>query len=137
MHESALVDAVITASINAAKKEKLKSVDEIVVAIGELQQIDGGIFTSLASEMLKSADSLVVGAKVTILREPAEFECKVCGKIFKWADIRKKLDAEESEFVHFIPEMAHVYIKCDNCGSPDFEVTKGRGVYIKEIRGEK
>jgi Zn finger protein HypA/HybF involved in hydrogenase expression len=33
--------------------------------------------------------------------------------------------------------MAHVYIKCPACGSPDFEVTQGRGVWLATMRGRK
>jgi Zn finger protein HypA/HybF involved in hydrogenase expression len=33
--------------------------------------------------------------------------------------------------------MAHVYIKCTECDSPDFEVTQGRGVWLETIKGVK
>jgi hydrogenase nickel incorporation protein HypA/HybF len=33
--------------------------------------------------------------------------------------------------------MAHVYLKCAKCGSPDFEVIKGRGVWLSTIKGER
>ena len=44
---------------------------------------------------------------------------------------------EISEAIHFVPEMAHVYIKCKECGSPDFEVIEGRGVWLATIKGVK
>ena len=48
----------------------------------------------------------------------------------------KGLSEEQSEAIHFIPEVAHVYIRCPECESPDFEFVKGRGVWIESIEGE-
>jgi Zn finger protein HypA/HybF involved in hydrogenase expression len=31
--------------------------------------------------------------------------------------------------------MAHVYVKCPSCESPDFEVLEGRGVILASITG--
>ena len=36
----------------------------------------------------------------------------------------------------FLPEMAHTYLKCPKCKSPDFDIIAGRGVYIKNIIGD-
>jgi len=33
--------------------------------------------------------------------------------------------------------MAHVYIKCPSCESPDFSVVEGRGVVLASISGVK
>ncbi len=41
------------------------------------------------------------------------------------------------ESIHFIPEVAHTYIKCPKCGSPDFEIIKGRGIWLEKIKGVK
>jgi hydrogenase nickel incorporation protein HypA/HybF len=45
------------------------------------------------------------------------------------------LDDEVSESIHFIPEVAHSYLKCPKCGSSDFEFMKGRGVWLASIKG--
>lgn len=137
MHEWALAEAVLDAAEKAAKSEKLASVDEIIVSLGELQQIETGAFQFSFNEILKSGYPFLAGAKLKIVREPAGFKCKSCGKSIGFGEIKKKMGAEESEFIHFIPEMAHVYMRCENCKSPDFDVTSGRGVYIKELLGEK
>ena len=39
MHEWALAESILTAAVEAAEKEKFKKISEIVVEIGELQQI--------------------------------------------------------------------------------------------------
>jgi len=44
---------------------------------------------------------------------------------------------DESEAIHFIPEVAFVHARCPKCGSPDFEIMTGRGVSITLIKGEK
>ena len=51
--------------------------------------------------------------------------------------MKKKLNEDESEAIHFIPEVAFVHTRCPKCGSPDFEIQKGRGVSITQIKGEK
>jgi hydrogenase nickel incorporation protein HypA/HybF len=45
-------------------------------------------------------------------------------------------DAAEAEAVHFIPELAHAFLQCPSCGSPDFEMLAGRGVSIGSIEAE-
>lgn len=49
----------------------------------------------------------------------------------------KKLDKDKAEAVHFVPEVAHTYIKCQKCGSPDFKIASGRGVWLDSIEGVK
>ena len=49
----------------------------------------------------------------------------------------KKLSEDESEAIRFIPEVTFVHTRCPKCGSPDFEITTGRGVSIAQIKGEK
>jgi hydrogenase nickel incorporation protein HypA/HybF len=51
--------------------------------------------------------------------------------------MKKKLNEDESEAIHFLPEVAFVHTRCPKCKSPDFEITKGRGVTITSIKGEK
>ena len=50
---------------------------------------------------------------------------------------KKKLNEDESEAIHFIPEVFLVHTRCPKCGSPDFEITTGRGVSIASIKGER
>lgn len=135
MHEWALADAVLDTAEKAAKEEKLSAVSEITVCLGELQQIDIKAFSFSLNEIKKSNRPLLAGAKIKIAGEPAEFKCKACSAVQTLEDVRKKAGDEEAEFIHFIPEMAHVYLKCDSCGSPDFDITKGRGVSIKALKG--
>jgi hydrogenase nickel incorporation protein HypA/HybF len=44
---------------------------------------------------------------------------------------------DTAEAIHFVPEVAHTYIKCPSCGSPDFEIVEGRGVWLENIKGVK
>jgi hydrogenase nickel incorporation protein HypA/HybF len=74
-------------------------------------------------------------AKFTIEVAKAELKCRACGK--RWLFSDKKLDEETAEAIHFVPEVAHTYIKCPKCGSPDFKILEGRGVWLKSIRGVK
>jgi hydrogenase nickel incorporation protein HypA/HybF len=132
MHEWALAEAVITTALQIAEKEQLKEVTEVSVKVGELQQVEKEIFRfalkQLATAHFKSAKFHITTAKTT-------FKCRVCGN--KWLFRKQKLDKETVEAIHFVPEVAHTYIKCPKCGSPDFEIADGRGVWLESIKGAK
>ena len=132
MHEWALAEAVVASVSEVAEKEHLKEVVEVRIKVGELQQIDGEIF-EFALEQLKTAK--FKKTKFTVETAKAILQCRFCDN--KWAFSREKLDPNLAEAIHFVPEMAHTYIKCPRCGSPDFEVIEGRGVWLESIRGAK
>jgi len=130
MHEWALAEAVIAAASNVAEKEHLKQVTEVTVKIGQLQQVERSIFrfalTQLRPVNFKNATFHLTTAKTTL-------RCRICGNT--WLFEKVKLDKDTAEAIHFVPEVAHAYIKCPKCGSPDFEITEGRGVWLKNVKG--
>lgn len=132
MHEWALAEAVVSTTLKIAEEKELKEIIELKIKIGELQQIDQEIFkfalSQLRSPMLKNA-------KFSLETVKAELKCRVCNH--KWKFSTKNMDHDVSEFIHFVPEIAHTYVKCPKCGSPDFEVLTGRGVWLDSIKGVK
>ena len=137
MHEWALAESILTAAVEAAEKEKLKRITEIKIDIGELQQIEQDIFEFALDEIIKSQGDKLKNIKIKIETVKSNLRCKNCDHTWKFSDMKKKLDANESEAIHFIPEVAFVHTRCPRCGSPDFEITSGRGVSITQIKGEK
>lgn len=136
MHEWALAESVLTAAIEAAEKEKLKKITEIKIAIGELQQIEEDIFKFALDEIKKNEEKLK-NVKITIKTEKSTLKCKNCENTWTFSDMKKKLNNDESEAIHFIPEVAFVHTRCPKCKSPDFEIIAGRGVSITQIKGKK
>lgn len=136
MHEWALAEGVVSAALKEAEKEKFKEVTRIKLKIGELQQIDGDLFRSLLREILQVEDPKLKRAEVDFENQAAILKCRVCGHEWPFSESKKGLSDEDAELIHFVPEMAHVYIRCPACKSPDFEVTKGRGVWLESIEGE-
>jgi hydrogenase nickel incorporation protein HypA/HybF len=132
MHEWALAEGIIATANKYAEKELLDEITEVNIAIGELQQIEHEII-QFALDQLKTHK--MKNAKFVINKVPARFKCRKCSR--EWSFESKELSEETSEAVHFVPEMAHVYIKCPNCGSPDFEITQGRGVWLASIKGKR
>lgn len=132
MHEWALAEGVISTARKFAEDNGLTKVTEVVVVIGELQQVEHDVL-EFAFEQLKT--KLFEDAKFILKAEPAKFKCRNCGN--EWTFKAQGLTEDVSEAIHFVPEMAHVYIKCTECGSPDFEVSEGRGVWLATIKGEK
>lgn len=132
MHEWALAEGVISTASRIAGEECLKEVTEVIVKVGELQQVEHDVL-EYAFNQLKTP--LFENARFTLVSQPAMFKCRNCGN--EWDFTSKGMNEEVSEAIHFVPEMAHVYIKCSVCGSPDFEVVKGRGVWLATIKGVK
>jgi len=132
MHEWALAEAVVSTTLKIAEEKGLKEIIELKIKIGELQQIDQEIFefalSQLRSPMLKNA-------KFSLETVKAELKCRVCNH--KWKFSTKNLNEDVSEFIHFVPEIAHTYLKCPKCGSPDFEILMGRGVWLDSVKGVK
>ncbi len=132
MHEWALAEGVIATANRVAKDQNITEITEVQVVIGELQQIEHEIIEfaldQLRTEKMKKT-------KFVIMIAPAKFKCRKCGA--EWTFKTVGLKEEESEAIHFVPEMAHVYVKCSECGSPDFEVKEGRGVWLASIKGVK
>jgi hydrogenase nickel incorporation protein HypA/HybF len=130
MHEWALAEAIINAASEIAEKEKLSKITEVTVGIGELQTIEPDILrfalSQLKTEKFKEA-------KFELGTEKARLKCRACRN--KWVFSKENVDSSELEAIHFIPEIAHTYIKCPKCGSPDFEILEGRGVTLQTVKG--
>jgi hydrogenase nickel incorporation protein HypA/HybF len=137
MHEWALAEAVLDAAEKAAKDGGIRAVTEVVVRVGELQRMELEAFRFSLEEIQKAGRPLLAGASFRVETEPALFSCKACGRQWALKDSKALSDADEAEHIHFIPEMAHVYMRCPGCGGPDFEVAKGRGVLVAQVSGEE
>ena len=130
MHEWALAEAVITAAQQIAEKEKLKEIKEVTIKVGELQQVEQEILRFALSQLKPASFK---NAKFHIAKAKTTLKCRVCEN--KWLFRKNKLDKDTAEAIHFVPEVAHAYIKCPKCGSPDFEIIEGRGVWLENIKG--
>jgi len=135
MHEWALAESIVLAAVEAAQKEKLKTITEVTVQIGELQQIEKEIFLFALSKLAKSQKPKIKTNAFQLKTEKSTLTCKSCKQSWKYSDMKKKLSETESESIHFIPEVVFVHARCPHCGSPDFEITKGRGVVLTSIKG--
>ncbi len=130
MHEWALAEGVISTASRVAAEEGLEEITEIVVMVGELQQVDREALL-FALEQQRTPNMMKTRFRIDPI--PARMRCRVCGE--EWNFKREALDNDEAEAVHFLPEIAHAFIECPNCGSPDFEVTEGRGIWLASVRG--
>jgi len=136
MHEMALADAVIKTALHAAEKEGLQEVRRIVVRIGELQNIKPDVFEFALTSVKPPDEPRLRRAEIVLEIQPARFECRPCKHRFGLADTDGPLGHDAAEAIHFIPELAHAFLSCPACGSPDFELIEGRGVTIEAIEGQ-
>ena len=132
MHEWALAESIITTASQIAEKEGLSEVTEVKIKVGELQQVEFDIL-EFALSQLKTVK--LQKAKFQIETIKAKLKCRVCGN--QWFFSKENLDEKTAEAIHFVPEIAHTYIKCPKCGSPDFEILEGRGIWLESIKGLK
>jgi len=132
MHEWALVEAAVSTVLEIVEREGFREVFEVRIQVGELQQVDREIFDFALSQL---RTPILKKTTFHIETVPAELQCRVCAHM--WGFNTEGLDDEVSESIHFIPEVAHSYLKCPKCGSPDFEIVRGRGVWLASIQGGK
>ena len=136
MHEWALAEAVVETIIREIEGRegggrKVRSVDSVTLSLGTLQNVDAAVFREgltyfLPPEIVLTEESFV------FTEEEAEFLCRPCSAKSSYGG-EKNLQEDDRESIHFIPEAAHSFLACPSCGSPDFEITKGRGVSITSI----
>ncbi|MHA1596661.1 MAG: hydrogenase nickel incorporation protein HypA [Candidatus Asgardarchaeia archaeon] len=132
MHEWSLAEAVVNTALGVMKENGAEKINEMKVCVGELQQIDLELFSSAIDSLSKGTP--LDDAKKEICVEEAVLRCLNCKHEWKFKDALKDLRGEDAEAIHFVPELAHSYIRCPKCGSPDFEIVKGRGVWIEYIK---
>jgi hydrogenase nickel incorporation protein HypA/HybF len=136
VHEWALAEGVIATALMHSTKEKFRRVTKLVVRIGELQHIDPDFFRRALESVIPTDDTRLASLEFELRVEPAGFDCRRCRHRFSLEDAAGELDHERQEAIHFIPELAHGYLACPKCSSPDFEVTRGRGIWLDAIEGE-
>jgi len=132
MHEWALAEAILKSAKEFADSEGLREVTEVTIRVGELQQVEPPILRFALSQMKSQT---LKNAKFHILKAKSTFKCRVCTA--NWQFDMKKLDKATAEAIHFVPEVVHTYVKCPKCGSPDFEIASGRGVWLESVKGAK
>lgn len=131
MHEWALAEGVISTALRVAEENKAEEITKIKIKIGSLQQIERDVFEFALEEISK--DTIAEESKKKIDTEDAVLICRKCGEKWDFEENKKNLTEEESESIHFVPDLAHTYIRCPNCNSPDFKIEKGRGVWIDSV----
>jgi hydrogenase nickel incorporation protein HypA/HybF len=132
MHEWALAEAILVTATQIAEKEQLKQVTEVTIRIGELQDVEKNILRFALNELKSDTFSK---AKFRLLKAKTTLKCRVCGT--SWQFKKGTLDTATAEAIHFVPAAAHTFVKCPKCGSPDFEIASGRGVWLDNIKGAK
>lgn len=131
MHEWALAEGVISTALRVAEEKNAEGIVKVKVRIGELQQIDKDIFETALEELVKN--TIAAKTRIEIETEKSVLKCRVCGYEWTFDHSKKELGEEEFEAIHFLPDIASVYIRCPKCSSPDFKIEGGRGVWIDSI----
>ncbi|KPU63515.1 hydrogenase nickel incorporation protein [Thermococcus sp. EP1] len=134
MHEWALADGIVRTAIEFAKQHGKEKVLALRIVLGELQDVNQEILEFAIDEIKRG--TIAEEAELEFVIEEAEFKCRNCETEWKLKDVKSGFDERIKEDIHFIPEVVHAFLACPKCGSRDFEVTKGRGVYLAAIKVE-
>ncbi len=134
MHEWALAEAVIARTVEVAEAHGMAAVEEVVIRLGELQDVDRDAF-EFSLGVLQAQTPRMGGTVFTFETEPAELECRPCGRTWLLSESTGGMSADDLEAMHLLPEAVHIYVTCPSCASPDFAVVKGRGVSLGPISG--
>ncbi|OGS46817.1 MAG: hydrogenase nickel insertion protein HypA [Elusimicrobia bacterium RIFOXYD2_FULL_34_15] len=137
MHEYALAEGIISTAIKAAINGNLKRITEVKIKIGELQQIDSEVFTFVIKEIIKNENPIIKDARIVIEQEKAVLKCSVCESAWNFSEINNRLNRNELESIHFVPEVSHTFIRCPRCKSPDFKVVCGNRGWVDSVEGEE
>lgn len=135
MHEWALADGIVRTAVEFANMHGRDKILAIRVVLGELQDVNEEILKFAIDELKKG--TIAEDADVEFVVEEAEFRCRNCGHEWKLREVKEDFSERIKEDIHFIPEVVHAFLACPKCGSRDFEVVKGRGVYLAAIKFEE
>lgn len=136
MHEWALAEGIISAAEAIYKEKDFINITKIKVRIGKLQRAEEKILKRALKDLAESKD-FFKDLKIRIEPETAVLKCRNCGNTWCFSESKDELKEGELEAIHFLPETVHSYLRCPECGSSDYKVKKGRGIWIQYIKGEK
>ncbi len=136
MHEWALAESIIATIDQEVRNNLLKKVVKVDVKVGELQQIDLDVFRTILENVLSTYDLPLEISEICVTKDMSVLKCRACAWEWGFGEATGRLAEDQGEAIHFIPEVAHIYMRCPKCASPDFSILKGRGVWIESIEGE-
>jgi hydrogenase nickel incorporation protein HypA/HybF len=134
MHEWALAEAVAAKAGEVARERGIAAVREVVIALGELQEVDRSAFELGLSVFQKETPELA-DARFAFETDLARCACRPCGHAWALHESLAALPEDERESIHLLPEVVHLYVTCPACGSPDFAIVGGRGVSLVAVTG--
>ncbi len=137
MHEWALAQSIAATIAGEVEKSGLREVLKVDVRVGELQQIDLDIFRFVMEKVLKTYDLPMDMRCVAVSKDKSIPKCRVCGAEWSFSESPDKLIGNDEGGVACpVRDAARVRPRCPRCGSPDFDILRGRGVWVESIEGE-
>lgn len=133
MHEWALAESILAAADETATKEKLTTIRELTINLGVLQNIDRPILRFALKTLATDHPRLKI-TKFIFKTQQTRLACQACSHTWT-PDLKKNLNENQKEAIHFLPEAALAYLRCPHCGSPDFHIQTGRGVTLATLKG--
>lgn len=119
MHEFSVMNQIVEAVLQEAKKHNAKSVSEVYLEIGELTFL-GHEQMNFAYQVL-TEKNILNGSKIIISEKKAKIKCKKC-------EYNGKIEYDYDKSFHFSVPM----FTCPKCNSP-VEIVEGKECIISRI----
>jgi len=113
MHEFSLAIEVINLAAREAEKNKVKTVQEITIEVGDLSGVEADAFESALALLVK--DSILDQANIQIIRIPGKGKCIACDYGF---------------------EMNHRMATCPKCNCFPSEINGGEDFRVVSLLAE-
>jgi len=140
LHEWSIAESIVVSSAKIAVEQGASKVVKVYVRVGELSQLELEILKTAINELKREYD-VVKDAEFIFEVEEACCKCLSCGYSWGFSEVKRKINEifcgspniECDNPIHYVPDLVNSFIRCPKCGSPDFEVVAGRGVYIARM----
>jgi len=120
---NAIVDALLA---HAGEPREVKFLE---IRLGKLQSVAPEDIEFWLRQLLEERGVKV--GEVKFVQEEVVLRCRRCGH--EWSLDPSEAPETIREYMHFVPEAVHAFYRCPRCGSHDYEVVRGRGVYIGKV----
>jgi hydrogenase nickel incorporation protein HypA/HybF len=134
MHEWALAEAAVAKAADVARERGIAAVSRVVIALGELQEVDRDAF-AFGLSVARRTEPALESAEFVFQPDLARCSCRPCGHEWGLRESLAALPEEDRETIHLLPEVVHLYGACPVCASPDFAIVGGRGVSLVAVEG--
>lgn len=137
MHEWSLASSIVSSLDRFVRENNIKRVLRVTISLPQLAMLDKEILTEAYRELSKG--SPLEGSELIIEEEPPHFICRNCNREFTLEEAAPQLSRVlrtygEENPLHFLPDLAPMFVKCPYCGSENI-IVKNTEIKVRRVEG--